>query len=204
MTRPGSRFPGSHPTLRQDHPGNAGRLLRRQPAQPGPRNSGERARRRPHRRKPVHPCGPVIRGLATARHFLQDAEPSLYLYVQRFTLPGGTTELERRGIIALGRIEECSTASSSVTSRPWPSLRLIAWNYYGPPAPIWATFMLYSDPAAEIDAALVPAGNPDLEHTGRIRRVSPGVEDFQSGPVESGMQQDAGQETGDRRWPSSL
>src|SRR6266705_1329842 len=40
--------------------------------------------------------------------FLQDSQPSLYLYVQRFTVPGtagpeGATERERRGIIALGR-----------------------------------------------------------------------------------------------------
>src|SRR6266581_2730891 len=37
------------------------------------------------------------------RIFLQDAQPSLYLYVQRFTAPGGAGELERRGLIALGR-----------------------------------------------------------------------------------------------------
>ena len=36
--------------------------------------------------------------------FVQDRQPSIYLYVQRFTVPGIKTELERRGFIALGRI----------------------------------------------------------------------------------------------------
>lgn len=38
----------------------------------------------------------------------QDAKPSLYVYSQRFVLPGSSTELERRGFIALGRIEDYS------------------------------------------------------------------------------------------------
>ncbi len=38
----------------------------------------------------------------------QDSHPSIYVYSQRFTLPGSNTELERRGFIALGRIEDYS------------------------------------------------------------------------------------------------
>jgi uncharacterized protein (DUF1015 family) len=38
----------------------------------------------------------------------QDSEPSLYLYSQTFTIPGSQTLAERRGFIALGRIEEYS------------------------------------------------------------------------------------------------
>jgi uncharacterized protein (DUF1015 family) len=38
----------------------------------------------------------------------QDSLPSLYIYSQRFTLPNSTTELERRGFIALARIEDYS------------------------------------------------------------------------------------------------
>jgi uncharacterized protein (DUF1015 family) len=38
-----------------------------------------------------------------------DSLPSIYVYSQRFTLPGSTTELERRGFIALGRIEDYSS-----------------------------------------------------------------------------------------------
>ena len=39
---------------------------------------------------------------------LQDSLPSLYVYSQRFTPPGSSSESERRGFIALGRIEEYS------------------------------------------------------------------------------------------------
>jgi uncharacterized protein (DUF1015 family) len=38
----------------------------------------------------------------------QDSLPSIYIYSQRFTLPGSTTELDRRGFIALARIEDYS------------------------------------------------------------------------------------------------
>jgi uncharacterized protein (DUF1015 family) len=38
----------------------------------------------------------------------QDSLPSIYAYSQRFTPPGSSTELERRGFIALGRIEDYS------------------------------------------------------------------------------------------------
>src|SRR5689334_4570452 len=35
-----------------------------------------------------------------------DAEPSIYLYVQQFAVPGSSERLERRGFIALGRVED--------------------------------------------------------------------------------------------------
>ena len=38
----------------------------------------------------------------------QDPQPSLYIYAQRFTPPGSATMIERRGFIALGRIEDYS------------------------------------------------------------------------------------------------
>jgi uncharacterized protein (DUF1015 family) len=38
----------------------------------------------------------------------QDSLPSIYLYSQRFTLPGSSAELERRGFVALGRLEDYS------------------------------------------------------------------------------------------------
>jgi uncharacterized protein (DUF1015 family) len=38
----------------------------------------------------------------------QDSIPSIYVYSQRFALPGSSTELERRGFVALGRIEDYS------------------------------------------------------------------------------------------------
>ena len=39
----------------------------------------------------------------------QDSVPSIYFYSQRFNPPGTSTELERRGFIALGRIEDYSS-----------------------------------------------------------------------------------------------
>jgi len=38
----------------------------------------------------------------------QDSSPSLYVYSQRFKPPGSSTELERRGFVAVGRIEDYS------------------------------------------------------------------------------------------------
>jgi uncharacterized protein (DUF1015 family) len=38
----------------------------------------------------------------------QDSSPSIYLYSQRFTPPNSSVEVERRGFIALGRIEDYS------------------------------------------------------------------------------------------------
>ncbi len=96
--------------------------------------------------------------------FLQDAQPSLYLYVQRFTVPGGTTELERRGIIALGRIEDYSAGvvfrhEQTLAKPKADRLELLRATR----AHFGQLFMLYSDPAGEIDSLLAPAGHPDLE-----------------------------------------
>jgi uncharacterized protein (DUF1015 family) len=96
--------------------------------------------------------------------FLQDTQPSLYLYVQRFRVPGGAAELERRGIIALGRIEDYSSGvifrhEQTLAKPKADRLELLRATR----AHFGQLFMLYSDPAAEIDALLAPAGNPDLE-----------------------------------------
>ena len=141
--------------------------------------------------------------------FLQDPQPSLYLYMQRFTVPGGTAELERRGIIALGRIEDYSSGvifrhEQTLAKPKADRLELLRATR----AHFGRLFMLYSDPASEIDACsprpATPISKPPSRNKRRIRSVPQSVEDFRSGPRESGLQQDAGQETGDRRRPSSL
>ena len=96
--------------------------------------------------------------------FLQDAEPSLYLYVQRFTVPGGTTERERRGFIALGKIEDYSKGiifrhEKTLAKPKADRLELLRATK----AHFGQLFMLYSDPAAEIEGLLAPEGDPDLE-----------------------------------------
>ncbi|MGH9505188.1 MAG: DUF1015 domain-containing protein [Terriglobales bacterium] len=96
--------------------------------------------------------------------FLQDAQPSLYLYVQRFTAPGGKAELERRGIIALGRIEDYASGvvfrhEQTLAKPKADRLELLRATR----AHFGQLFMLYSDPAAEIENLLAPGGKPDLE-----------------------------------------
>ena len=96
--------------------------------------------------------------------FLRDAEPSLYLYVQRFKVPGGKSELERRGVIALGRIEDYSAGvvfrhEQTLAKPKADRLDLLRATR----AHFGQLFMLYSDPAGEIDAALQPGHAPDLD-----------------------------------------
>jgi len=96
--------------------------------------------------------------------FLQDAEPSLYLYIQRFTVPGKTTVMERRGIIALGRIEDYSAEvvfrhEQTLAKPKADRLDLLRATR----AHFGQLFMLYSDPGGEIEGLLVPQGDPDLD-----------------------------------------
>ncbi|MBZ5600531.1 MAG: DUF1015 domain-containing protein [Acidobacteriia bacterium] len=96
--------------------------------------------------------------------FLQDPEPSLYSYVQRFTVPGGKTELERRGFIGLGRIEDYPAGvvfrhEQTLAKPKADRLDLLRATR----AHFGQLFMLYSDPAGEIDSLLAPADAPDME-----------------------------------------
>jgi uncharacterized protein (DUF1015 family) len=96
--------------------------------------------------------------------FAQDAEPSIYAYVQRFIVPGTKTELERRGFIALGRVEDYSAQvvyrHEQTLSKPKADrLDLLRATI----AHFGQIFMLYSDPAGEIDKLLTPSGRPDME-----------------------------------------
>ena len=96
--------------------------------------------------------------------FLQDTEPSIYLYVQRFMVPGGHTEVERRGFIALGRLEDYSSSvvfrhEQTLAKPKADRLELLRATR----AHFGQLFMLYSDPASEIEALLTPTDRPDLE-----------------------------------------
>ena len=101
--------------------------------------------------------------------FLEDTQPALYFYVQRFTVPGGTTELERRGIITLARIEDYSAGvvfrhEQTLAKPKADRLELLRATR----AHFGQLFMLYSDPAAEIDNLLKSSTDsalrkPDLE-----------------------------------------
>jgi uncharacterized protein (DUF1015 family) len=96
--------------------------------------------------------------------FLQDAQPAIYVYSQRFNAPGGKAEQERRGFIALGRIEDYSAGivfrhEHTLAKPKADRLELLRATR----AHFGQIFMLYSDPAGEIDGLLAPGGNADME-----------------------------------------
>jgi len=95
-----------------------------------------------------------------------DAEPSIYLYTQTFRVPGDSSGpvLERRGFIALGQLEDYDQKvvfrHEQTLSKPKAdrlNLLQATQTHFG------QLFMLYSDPAAEIDAALRQSGPPTAE-----------------------------------------
>lgn len=107
-----------------------------------------------------------VRQWRTAGILEADAEPSIYLYTQTFRVPGNSlgAVLERRGFIALGQLEDYDNKvvfrHEQTLSKPKADrLNLLRATQ----AHFGQLFMLYSDPAAEIDAALRPNGPPTAE-----------------------------------------
>jgi uncharacterized protein (DUF1015 family) len=91
----------------------------------------------------------------------RDAEPSIYVYAQRFQLPGegGGTEMERRGFIALGRVEDYDRnvvfRHEQTLSKPKADrLNLLQATQ----AHCGQIFMVYSDPADEVGRLLQQDG----------------------------------------------
>jgi uncharacterized protein (DUF1015 family) len=96
--------------------------------------------------------------------FLQDPEPSIYRYVQNFSRPGGQEELERRGFIALGKIEDYSAnvvfRHEQTLAKPKADrLELLRATR----AHFGQLFMLYSDPAGEIEGLLATNSDPEID-----------------------------------------
>jgi uncharacterized protein (DUF1015 family) len=96
--------------------------------------------------------------------FLQDPKPSVYRYTQRFRAPGTGTDLERRGFIALGKVEDYSAGivhrhEQTLAKPKADRLDLLRATR----AHFGQIFMLYSDPSAEIESALVSAETPVIE-----------------------------------------
>lgn len=95
---------------------------------------------------------------------LQDREQSLYQYIQRFQPPGGGAQLERRGFIALGKIEDYSASmvyrhEQTLAKPKADRLQLLRATR----AHFGQLFMLYGDPAGEIDKALSANSSADME-----------------------------------------
>jgi len=97
--------------------------------------------------------------------FLEDPQPSLYVYAQRFVRPGTETTLERRGFIALGRVEDYAAQvvhrHEQTLSKPKAD-RLDLLRHTR--AHFGQIFMLYSDPG-EIDNLLDQNTPPITEVT---------------------------------------
>jgi uncharacterized protein (DUF1015 family) len=94
--------------------------------------------------------------------FLEDAEPSVYRYVQHFESPDQQA-LERRGFIALGRIEDYAAKvvfrhEQTLAKPKADRLELLRATR----AHFEQLFMLYSDPQEEIDRQLGPTAEPDI------------------------------------------
>ena len=104
----------------------------------------------------------------------QDAEPSIYAYSQRFTPPGSSTELERLGFIAIGRIEDYSSGviyrHEQTLAKPKADrldLLRATKGHFG------QLFMLYED-SGEIDSLLAHPGDPVIsvkDEYGVLHRV---------------------------------
>jgi uncharacterized protein (DUF1015 family) len=104
----------------------------------------------------------------------QDALPSIYVYSQRFTLPGSASQLERRGFIAVGRIEDYSAGvvyrHEQTLAKPKADrldLLRATRGHFG------QLFMLYED-SGQIDSMLANPGDPVIsveDEYGVLHRV---------------------------------
>jgi uncharacterized protein (DUF1015 family) len=95
----------------------------------------------------------------------RDPEPSIYRYSQTFALPGSGERAERRGFIALGKIEEYSASvvfrHEQTLSKPKADrLDLLRANR----AHFGQIFMLYNG-GGKVDALLDSPASPDIEVT---------------------------------------
>lgn len=96
--------------------------------------------------------------------FLQDPQPSIYRYTQRFTAPGSKDEFERKGFIAAGKVEDYSAGvvfrhEQTLAKPKADRLDLLRATR----AHFGQIFMLYSDPSAEIENAIVSAEPPVID-----------------------------------------
>jgi uncharacterized protein (DUF1015 family) len=96
--------------------------------------------------------------------FFQDPQPSLYRYTHQFPAPVGEGHLERNGFIALGKVEDYAAGvvfrhEQTLAKPKADRLDLLRATR----AHFGQIFMLYSDPAAEIENALASADPPLME-----------------------------------------
>lgn len=90
-----------------------------------------------------------------AKVIAQDAAPSLYAYFQEYTVPGTSERRVRKGFIAVGRIEDYSAGvvfrhEQTLSGPKADRMELLRCTQ----THTGQLFMLYSDPAARVDALL--------------------------------------------------
>src|SRR6185437_15271754 len=89
---------------------------------------------------------------------VQDDEPAIYVYFQDYGLPGTNQRLERRGFIALGRLADYNEGvvfrhEHTLTAPKADRLELLRQTR----CQTGQLFLLYSDPARQVDAILEDA-----------------------------------------------
>ncbi len=97
---------------------------------------------------------------------LRDAEPSIYVYAQRFTVPGDPAgpEIERRSFIALGRVEDYDRKNVFRHEQTLSKPKADRFNLLrATQAHCGQIFMVYSDPAGAVDGTLQQNGTPAVE-----------------------------------------
>ena len=97
--------------------------------------------------------------------FLQDSQPSIYVYSQQFQVPGSSLVAERRGFIALGRVEDYAASivfrhEQTLAKPKADRLNLLRATR----AHFGQIFMLYND-TGEIDSLLTASTAPATEVT---------------------------------------
>jgi uncharacterized protein (DUF1015 family) len=120
----------------------------------------------------------------------QDAAPALYAYSQRFTVPGTNTEVERRGFIGLGHIEDYAAGvvyrhEQTLAKPKADRLDLLRATR----AHFGQIFMLYED-AGQIDALLQTNAEPEISVTdeyGVLHRVWPVADPVAIAAVRAAM-----------------
>jgi uncharacterized protein (DUF1015 family) len=105
----------------------------------------------------------------------QDSLPSIYAYSQRFTLPNSTTQLERRGFIALGRIEDYSAGivfrhEQTLAKPKADRLDLLRATR----AHFGQIFVVYEEESGHVESLLTTTAAPDIsvsDEYGVVHRV---------------------------------
>jgi uncharacterized protein (DUF1015 family) len=107
----------------------------------------------------------------------REKDPCIFAYSQRFTVPGSSTAIERRGFIALGELTDYSQGVVFPHEQTWAKQMSDRLNLLrATRAHFGQIFMLYSDPAQTAERLLFSnISSPDVEVTdeyGVYHRVS--------------------------------